>query len=242
MATFNELETFNPKLWFDGICRGKISYSEVGGLSPGGPITNLLAEGFLGGPHPPIVMSFDPTGNIPIGPGDTYPKPWRGAQQRLNDASYGSTIGPFARIVSINNNINFDDTCVDECHSSNGGDDQCKIGLFGRLGIGDGNVVGFRLMDWHGQDEGNFNTAYFNNQFGSNWDTWKEWWENASKATVFAKWEDVIGNPTVEVEVAFDYVGVNDDDFYPGLNGQTLADNSLDLLVAMVAIAVLIRW
>ena len=242
MATFNELETFNPKLWFDGICRGKISYSEVGGLSPGGPITNLLAEGFLGGPHPPIVISFDPTGGIPIGPGDTYPKPWRGAQQRLNDASYGSTIGPFARIVSINNNINFDDTCVDECHSSNGGDDQCKIGLFGRLGIGDGNVVGFRLMDWHGQDEGNFNTAYFNNQFGSNWDTWKEWWENASKATVFAKWEDVIGNPTVEVEVAFDYVGVNDDDFYPGLNGQTLADNSLDLLVAMVAIAVLIRW
>ena len=239
---YNELRNNNLRLWEDGICRGSISYSQAGGLAPGGPITNLLAEGFLGGPHPPIVISFDPTGGIPIGPGDTYPKPWRGAQQRLNDASYGSTIGPFARIVSINNNINFDDTCVDECDSSNGGDDQCKIGLFGRLGIGDGSVIGFRLMDWHGQDEGNFNTAYFNNQFGSNWDTWKEWWENASKATVFAKWENVIGSPTVEVEVAYDYVGVNDDDFYPGLNGQSLADNSLDLLVAMVAVAVLIRW
>lgn len=241
MATFNELETFNPKLWFDGICRGKISYSEVGGLSPGGPITNRLAEGFLGGPHPPIIFSFDPTGNIPIGPSDTYPKPWRGAQQRLNDASYGSTIGPFARIVSINNNINFDDTCVDECDSSNGGDDQCKVGLFGRLGIGDGNVVGFRLMDWHGQDEGNFDTAYWNSQ-GANWDTWKEWWENASKATVFAKWEDVVGNPTIEVEVAYDYIGTGDDDFYPGLDGNAYLDNSLDLLVAMVALAVLIRW
>ena len=234
---YNELRNNNLRLWEDGICRGSISYSQAGGLAPGGPITNLLAEGFLGGPHPPIVISFDPTGGIPIGPGDTYPKPWRGAQQRLNDASYGSTIGPFARLVSIPKQTFAEDTCKEGQE-----DDQCKIGLFGRLGIGDGNVVGFRLMDWHGQDEGNFNTAYFNNQFGSNWDTWKEWWENASKATVFAKWEDVIGNPTVEVEVAFDYVGVNDDDFYPGLNGQTLADNSLDLLVAMVAIAVLIRW
>jgi hypothetical protein len=234
---YNELRNSNLRLWEDGICRGGISYSAAGGLSPGGPITNIFTEGFLGGPHPPIIFSFDPTGNIPIGPSDTYPKPWRGAQQRLNDASYGSTIGPFARLVSIPNTIFVDDTCQEGQE-----DDQCKIGLFGRLGLGDGNAVGFRLMDWHGQDEGNFDTAYFNNQYSSNWDTWKEWWENASKATVFAKWEDVIGNPTVEVEVAYDYIGTGDDDFYPGLDGKVYLDNSLDLLVAMVAIAVLIRW
>ena len=230
----NELKIYNPKLWKDGICRGAITYSQAGGLSPGGPITNLLAEGFLGGPHPPIIMSFDPAGSIPIGAADTYPKPWRGAQQRLNDASYGSTIGPFARLINV---PGFKDTCKEGQE-----DQQCKLGLFGRLGIGDGNQLGFRLMDWYNQDEGNYNTAYFNSQYGANWDTWKEWWENASKATVFAVWENYPGSPVVEVEVAYDYIGINDDDFYPGLDGRAYLDNSLDLLVAMVAIAVLIRW
>ena len=42
----NELKIYNPKLWKDGICRGAITYSQAGGLSPGGPITNLLLKDF----------------------------------------------------------------------------------------------------------------------------------------------------------------------------------------------------
>ena len=77
-------------------------------------------------------------------------------------------------------------------------------------------------MDWYNQDEGNFDTAYFNSQYGANWDTWKEWWENASKATVFAVWENYPNSPLVEVEVAYDYIGTGDPDFYPGLNGTNI--------------------
>jgi len=233
----NELKIYNPKLWKDGICRGAITYSFAGALTPGGPISNIFAEGFLGGPHPPIIVAFDPAGNIPVGASDSYPKPWRGASQKLQDGSYGSQIGPFARLVNVPPGV-FKETCQEGQE-----DQQCKLGLFGRLGVGDGNQLGFRMQDWYGQGEGSYDTAYFNNQYGTQWDTWKDWWDNSSKTTVFAVWEDYPGSPTVEVEVAYDYISLGDDDYFPGLNGRAFVDNSLDLLVAMVGLAVLVsRW
>lgn len=240
MATYNELEVWNPKLWADGICRGKISYSDIGALQTGSAVNNTLIEGILGGPHPPIVYGFNPNGNVPIGASDTYPKPWRSASQRLQDGSYGSQIGPFARIVSIRNNPNFDNSCVDSCMT--GDNISCSNGIWGRLGLGSGGQLAFRAQPWYDQAEGTYNAEYWNSQYSADWDSWKEWWANASKATVNAVWEDLYDKPEVQVEVAYDYIRTSDDDFFPGLDGKVYSDFSLDLLVAMVAIAAFVRW
>ena len=69
MATFNELKLYNPRLFWDGVCRKSIPYSAGEGLDPGGVVTNAFAEGFVGGPFAPINALFDPNGSIPIGGG-----------------------------------------------------------------------------------------------------------------------------------------------------------------------------
>ena len=90
--------------------------------------------------------------------------------------------------------------------------------------------------------------AYYNTQAGGgnggpgDWPTWKEWWENAHKVTIGAVWEDVPGSPVVEVEVAFEDIGPGDSGYFPGPGMSGVAPQSYDLLVAMVALAVLIRW
>jgi len=242
MASFAELKVWNTPLWADGVCRGEISYSEVGALATGNIVTNLIAESFLNGPNSPVNVAFDPTGSIPLGPSDSYPKPWRSASQKLQDSTYGSQIGPFARLVSIKNNRSFSDTCVDGCGSGNGGGDPCSIGLFGRLGLSSDGTLGFRLQDWYNQNEGPYGAAYFNEQNGTNWHTWKQWWDGASKATIYAGWDDYPGSPTVEVEVAYDVTDLGDPDWYPGQYLGLAGDASIDLLVAMVAIAAAARW
>ena len=50
------------------------------------------------------------------------------------------------------------------------------------------------------------------------------------------------GNPLVEVEILFEDLGPGDDGYFPGPGMSGIAPNSYDLLVAMVALAVLIRW
>ena len=247
MATFEELKSFNPSLYWDGVCREAIPHSQAATLQVGNPVTSSFTEAFLGGPHAPVVTPFDPTGNIPIGPSDSYPKPWRSASQKLQAASNGSLTGPFARMVKIPPNLRH--LCVDSCMTPEqklcGGADG---GLFGRLGLGDGNQLGFRVQNWYHQDEGTYNTAYWNNQAGGgnggpgDWPTWKEWWEDAHKVTIGAVWEDVPGSPVVEVEVAFEDIGPGDGGYFPGPGMSGVAPQSYDLLIAMVALAVLIRW
>ena len=238
MATFEELKNFNPALYWDGVCRESIPHSQAATLQVGNPVTSSFTEAFLGGPHAPVVTPFDPTGNIPIGPSDSYPKPWRSASQKLQDASHGSLIGPFARLVRIPEEVFELNTCCDALVKSCGGADG---GIYGRLGIGDGNTIGFRAQGWYSQDEGPYGTAYYNNQ-GANWPTWKEWWHNGTKATITAIWEDMPGNPEIEVEILYEDLGPGDDGYFggPGLSG--IAPNSYDLLAAMVALAVLLRW
>ena len=241
MASFGDLKIWNTALWKDGVCRGEISYSEAGALTPGNIVTNPLIEGFFGAPHNPVNVAFSVnSGSVPIGPSDTYPKPWRSASQKTQDGSYGSQIGPFARLVSLGNQI--PNTCVDGCGSGNGGADPCSLGLFGRLGIGNGSYPGFRLQDWYNQNEGPYGAAYYNELNGTNWHTWKQWWDGASKATIYAVWEDYPGDPLVEVEIAYDITDLGDPDWYPGQNLGLAADASFDLLVAMVAIAAAARW
>jgi len=238
---FSELKEANPKLFYDAVCRGSITYAEAGALQTGGTVTSLLVEGILGGPHGQENSSYNPLTTDIIGPGTGYPKPWRSASQKLQDTSYGSQIGPYARIVpSSINDPSFPGQC---CEPKN--DDPlnnfCQGGIFGRIGIGDGNYLGFRAQPWYDQAEGTYNTAYWQSQ-GANWDTWKDWWSNCTKTTITCIWEDIPGNPLVDVEVAHDYLGPGDDGYWGGPNMSGVAENSYDLLVAMVALAVLIRW
>jgi len=239
---YSKVKTYNPRLFWDGICRGEIPYSEANALSTGPSAQTPLVENILGGPYAPIVAAFDPNGNsIPIGASDEYPKPWRSAGQRLQDGSYGSQIGPFARLVKLPDSpVVFENTCANgntppQCGGSLGG-------IYGRIGLSSNGVLAFRAQPWYNQEEGTYNTAYWNNQYGIEWITWKQWWDSASKATITCEWEDIFGNPLVQVEVAYSIPDLGDATYWPGPSLGAVGDASYDLLVAMVGIAVAVRW
>ena len=78
---YSQLELHNPRLFWDGVCRGTISYSTGGALFTGDAAKTPLIEGFLGGPKPPEESSFNPLTTSIIGPGSGYPKPWRSGSQ-----------------------------------------------------------------------------------------------------------------------------------------------------------------
>lgn len=235
---FSDIKQYNERLFWDGVCRKKISYSQAGALATGSAASSPLIEGFSGGPKSPVYSNFDPTGSISIGPGGTYPKPWRSASQFLQDGSYGSQIGPFARLVKIPENISMENTCVGDLPNC-GGDGG---GIYGRLGISDDGTLGFRSQDWYNQSEGTYDTTFWNGQLGTDWVTWKSWWDSASKATVTAKWMDPILPFNVEVEVAYDSLSPGDEGYFPAPSLNGVADASYDLLIAMVAIAAVTRW
>lgn len=237
---YSDLKSANPRLFWDGICRGSIQYSDAGALSTGTNVTNLFVEELFGYPKSPNIASFNPNTSITVGPGNSYPKPWRSFSQFTQDASYGSQIGPFARIVKIPETPYMEDTCVDgipQCGGSAGG-------IYGRLGVGQGgdNVLGFRAQNWYGQAEGTYNTAFFNSRYTVDWLSWNQWWGSASKATVTAMWLDPIIPFVVEVEVAYSVPEIGDDVYWPGPNLGLVSDASYELITAMVAIAAVARW
>jgi hypothetical protein len=246
---FADLKEYNPKLYFDGICRGKIPLSNLNPLSPGNPSSPPFIEGILGGPKPPENYSFDYSGNnIPIGPSGTYPKPWRSAAQFIQDGSYGSQIGPYARFVKFaDNDLLIPDTCVSgqksgKCGSSGGG------GIWGRVGLGaGGDVLAFYAQDWYNQSEGTYNAAYWSNHFNltgnAAWQSKKSWWESCSKATIIIETGFDPYRPA-EIEVAYASPQFNDPEYYQGLDLASYPDYSLDLtlLTVMVSVAALARW
>lgn len=241
MAIYSELKEANPKLAYDAVCRGFISYADIGALQTGGTVTSLLIEGILGGPHSQENSYYNPLTTDIIGAGTGYPKPWRSAGQKTQDQSYGSSIGPFARIVpSSINDPAFPGQCC-EPKNNDPKNNPCQGGIFGRIGIGDGNHLGFRAQPWYDQAEGTYNTAYWQSQ-GANWDTWQDWWDNCTKTTITCIWEDIPGSPEVQVEVANGYLGPGDDGYFGGPNLNGLASASYDLLVGMIALAAFIRW
>ena len=94
---YSELESANPRLFWDGVCRGSISPSTSNGtLVTGDAAKTPTIEGFLGGPKYPEESSYNPLTTDIIGPGSGYPKPWRSGSQFTQNASYGSTIGRYA--------------------------------------------------------------------------------------------------------------------------------------------------
>lgn len=235
----NDVKDNNPRTFYDGVCREVFSYSDINGLNLGNVVTSPITESFLGGPHPPVAVSFDPNSTPPIGPNDTYPKPWRSAQQRLTELSNGSLIGPFARLIKIPETEYFKSTCCNEVLKVCGGE---GYGLWGRIGIGDGLLLGFRSQGWYVQGEGTYNTAYYNGNYATNWPTWKDWWDNATKTIIEARWETVPGSPIVEVEVAYEDLGPGDGGYFPAPNLSGTANASYDLLVGMIALAALTRF
>jgi len=243
---FTDIRIHNPRLFYDGICRRKIPYSNLTyNLQTGQASSNPIIEPFLGGPKPPVSDSFDPATTDIIGPSG-YPKPWRSGSQFLQDASYGSTIGPFARMVGLpkEDNLLFPNTCKNgskpnQCGGAGG------VGIWGRIGIGAGpdyEYLGFRSQDWYHQSEGTWNTEFWNNTLDPDpaWPTWKEWWDNASKATITATWAEE-GMP-IKVQVAYDSPEYGDPDYWPGAIPAVFALGTFNLLASMVAVAAIIRW
>lgn len=224
-------------------------------LQTGTAVTSPFIEGIVGGPIQPGNASF--SGTPPIGAGGAYPRPWRSFSQNTQNAAYGSQIGPYARIVklpdttgnSFADEIFFPNTCTDS--NGDGSKDKPKscgggspgTGIFGRLGIGDGQYLGFRSQDWYNQSEGFYDTNYYNGEFGVDWLTWKKWWDSASKKTLTVRWMgEVYGDPLVDVEVAYATPDVGDATYYPGFNLSAFANSTADLLTVMVGIALFNRW
>ena len=97
----------NRRLYFDGVARGHIPFSDIstnlGGnsvLAWGNNASSPMVEGFMGGPHPPDGSSFPKPsdtspGGIPLGESGAYPKPWRSAAQKIQQATY-TMAGPYA--------------------------------------------------------------------------------------------------------------------------------------------------
>ena len=240
---YSQLELHNPRLFWDGVCRGSISPSASNGtLVTGDAAKNPVIEGFLGGPRYPEESSYNPLTTDIIGPGSGYPKPWRSGSQFTQNASYGSTIGPYAKIVRLpaEDFIGFENTCVGSKPSRCGGDGG---GIYGRLGIGDGQYLGFRAQDWYNQDEGSFDTAYWNNRNSTDWLPWKKWWDGATKTTIKVIWY-VNSSVSVfaEVEVANDTPDIGDTDYFPGPNLNSASNASYNLLQGMIATAAAARW
>jgi hypothetical protein len=241
---FSDISTHNPRLFFDGICRRKIPYSAmVAELQTGTAVTSSFIEGIVGGPIQPGNASF--SGDPPIGSGGSYPRPWRSFSQNLQNGTYGSLIGPYARLVRLPNvdNVLFPNTCLKGQKPRSCGGTGRGTGIFGRIGLGDGQDLGFRSQDWYHQDEGIFGTDYYNTEFGLNWLTWKNWWDSSSKKTIRVKWiGEVFGDPLVDVEVAYATPDVEDAAYYPGFNLSAFANSSQDLLTVMLGVAILARW
>lgn len=245
---YSELKAANSRLFWDGVCRGTISYSVAGALETGIAAQFPLIEGILGGPWPPNGASFIPSSTPipPIGPGGSYPRPWRSGSQQTQNISYGSAIGPYARLVKIPDgyDIDFPNTCLGEKPSQCGGGGG---GIYGRLGVGDGEHLAFRPQDWYNQSEGTYNTAYWNAQFQGvypeSWFTWKNWWSSASKTTITAIWVvDTATSVLAEVEVAYDTPNPGDNGYFPGPNLSSFDDYAIPILTVVTAAAVLGGW
>ena len=97
---------YNKRLYFDGVARGNIPFSDLstnlsdGVLQWGNNASSPMIEGFMGGPFPPDGSSFpkpsdNSMSNIGLGESGAYPKPWRSAAQRNNQLVY-TNAGPYA--------------------------------------------------------------------------------------------------------------------------------------------------
>jgi len=236
----NTLQSVNPQLFWSGVGNGSIPYSSApGNLTWGAAVSSTLVEGILGGPHGPdyqsIAVPADFASPSAFAESGRYPKPWRSAAQKLQNASY-TNVGPYAALIGVGGES--------LCCSS---DDPGKISrVYGRWGTStSGPNIGqgaFFPQDWYNPSEGFYNATYWNDQFSPDpeWQLRVDWWESIEKVTIQSR----IANTGVEceIEVAISPFVFGSDEYFAGIDLGVYADFSLDLLVAMVAIAAAVRW
>ena len=258
MAQFADVKAKNPRLFYDGVARGKISYSEIDGIYPGNNPTT--ADTWVGGPHAPEPYSFDPDTENPLGASGYYPKPWLGYAQRLTNANY-TYLGGYAKMIGWADGDCSGNECEEVSLCCTGEEsDSSKytdgfIGIWGRLGVvqsgSQAGGLGFYPMDWQTDTDyselgylGANSAAYWNNHFDLSgnglWQSKEDWWAACSKKVVTR----FLGNTgiKVRVQVAVGMIPFDDPEYWRGMDLATTADYSFDLLIAMVGIAVAMRW
>ena len=238
----SDLKQNNPRQYYDLVASGKISYSSAGALTWGPPVTNAFAEGFLGGPFPPdyraITEPSDFLTPTSFAESGAYPKPWRSYAQKNQNATY-TNVGPYAALVGWSDTESI-------CDIKNKEGNVKATRLWGRWGIAtSGPNVGqgaFFMQDWYTPSEGIYDAHYYNSQSSPDpeWQLRVDWWNSITKKTIFTRFENT-GLPC-QIEVAYKHLEFDDEGYYQGPDISGVADNSYDLLVAMVSIAVLARW
>ena len=242
MAFLDELKLYNPKLYWDAYGRGTIPSSHAGALVWGSAVSSIFAESFLGGPHQPEYYLLNPDAAPPLAESGQYPKPWRSAAQKLQNASY-TYVGPYAKFVGFKK-CSGSGCVADTCTKSNNNKKPAEI--WGRYGIAlsgpNAGEPAFFPQDWYNPSEGTYNASYFNNQYNLDpaWQTRKNWWKSTSKKTITTYFgtTGLLG----EIEVAYNTPLYGTDAYFAGIDLAIYNDFSLDLLVAMVALAAAIRW
>jgi len=249
----DDLKLYNPRLYWDMVARGSVPYSQAGALQWGNPVQNLFAESILGGPEAPdytsIPLPDDYDAPTQFAESGNYPKPWRSYAQYAQNANY-TYVGPYACFVGF---VDCDGGgCVpDTCTDANKKSGIKPVRLWGRWGVaisGPNSAEGaFFPQDWYTPSEGTYNADYFNNYYSEQgnpldpeWQLRKDWWESINKLTI----ETYFGNTGLKckIEVAQSFFEFGTPEYFAGIDLAVYNDYSLDLLVAMVAIAAIARW
>lgn len=263
--TVTDLLTYNPKLLFDAIARGLVPYSALPNyLAQGAPASSPLPETTAGGPHAPDKQSLPSlVNNWTVGAGGNYPKPWMSASQKITNGNY-TWVGAYAKLLGLSNHAYGEDnkrfTCTEDSsqasdtpgsglYTNDNGAFKGK-GSYGRIGlIQTGQYAGqwgYFPQDWHDQDQGTYNGAFWSARFDPPlpddlvWKDPDKWWASVSKKKIQV-W---FGNVNVQVEVAMANPDFDDADYFKGENLSSYPDFSLNvtMLSVMVATAALARW
>ena len=246
----DKIKQNNPQLYWDMVANNIIPYSTAGALQWGSPVTNLFAESLLNGPNQPdytsIPLPTDFSSPTVFAESGSYPKPWRSAAQKLQNANY-TNVGPYAAMIG------WLDVDAGEsiCDIKNKENNIQPARLYGRWGVAtSGPNAGqgaFFPQDWYNPSEGTYNANFWNTYFSDQgnpldppWQLRKEWWESINKTTILSRF----GNTGLvcQIEVAQSFFEFGTPEYFAGIDLAVYPDYSLDLLVAMVAIAAAVRW
>ena len=110
-------------------------------------------------------------------------------------------------------------------------------------GLGMGSY-GFFYQPWYDHDDGSYGPEFWSERY--NLDppipTKSQWWDQCSKSTVEARFYNHPTRPWAKVEVAYQYLNFDVDQYFKGPDVSALGDASLDMLVVMTALAAAVRW
>lgn len=246
----DKIKQNNPQLYWDMVANNIIPYSTAGALQWGNPVTNLFAESLLNGPNQPdytsIPLPTDFSSPTVFAESGRYPKPWRSAAQKLQNANY-TNVGPYAALVGWITSDEDGNGIVSRCCSSSESSGKTKPArLYGRWGIAtSGPQAGqgaFFPQDWYNPSEGAYDANYWNSEYSFDppWQLRKNWWAAINKVTIKTYFENT-GTPC-EIEVAQSFFEFGTPEYFAGIDLAVYPDFSLDLLVAMVALAAAVRW